>query len=41
MPCASAFLRLFIEQLQAGHFPLQEGVELSSLSDSDVDIFLS
>ena len=41
MPCASAFLRLFIEQLQAGHFPLQEGVELSSFSDSDVDIFLS
>jgi DNA-binding transcriptional LysR family regulator len=41
MPCASAFLRLFIAQLQAGHFPLQEGVELSSLSDSDVEIFLS
>ena len=41
MPCASAFLRLFIAQLQASHFPLQEGVELSLVSDSDVDIFLS
>lgn len=41
MPCASAFLRLFIAQLKTGHFPLQEGVELSLVSDSDVDIFLS
>jgi hypothetical protein len=41
MPCGSAFLRLFIAQLKAGHFSLQEGVELSLVSDSDVDIFLS
>ena len=41
MPCTSAFLRLFIAQLQAGHFQLQEGVESSPLKDADVDIFLS
>lgn len=41
MPCASAFLRLFIAQLQAGQFQLQEGVELLPLSDAEVDIFLS
>jgi len=41
MPCASDFVRLFISQLQAGHFQLQEGVESSPLKDVDVDIFLS
>jgi len=41
MPCASDFVRLFISQLQAGHFQLQEGVESSLLKDADVDIFLS
>jgi hypothetical protein len=41
MPCTSAFLRLFITQLRAGHFQLQEGVESSPLKNADVDIFLS
>ena len=41
MPCVSAFLRLFIKHLQAGQFQLHEGVELSPLSDTDVDSFLS
>ena len=41
MPCTIDFLRLFISQSQNGHFPLQEGVESSFLSDADIDIFLS
>jgi DNA-binding transcriptional LysR family regulator len=41
MPCARAFLRLFIAQLQAGHFQLQEGVELLTLKEPEVEEFLT
>jgi DNA-binding transcriptional LysR family regulator len=41
MPCTSDFLRLFIAQLQNGHFQLQEGVESTFLRDEDVGLFLS
>jgi DNA-binding transcriptional LysR family regulator len=41
MPCTRAFLRLFISTLQAGHFQLQEGVELLPLSDPEVEKFLT
>lgn len=41
MPCTRAFLRLFIAQLQAGHFQLQEGVELLPLKDTAIEDFLT
>jgi DNA-binding transcriptional LysR family regulator len=41
MPCTRAFLSLFISTLQAGHFQLQEGVELLPLSDPEVEKFLT